>query len=298
MVSLVAGVAALAAACTKTDTSTQVTVAFVSEATALSANPDIVEVDVTVTPTGAQPTYAHSFRASDGTLGPGFFPATLGLVPSSEMAVTQPFTVDVTARDASGAILVERTSITSFVEGRSLLLPMSLRMACAGETSCPDGQTCVGGVCRSSAIDPTTLVEYVGSDVIPELAGNACFDEASCLKGSTEIEIGSDCTFTIPASIPTGKANVSVEWADAQGRVIVLDGGDQDEGWTLTQGSQGELSPGVCAAWLVAHGGNPPTPPVDHALGAYISGTCATKTKTTAFCRANPDINVGVGAPL
>jgi hypothetical protein len=293
-------VGAGSAGCAKTDDSTQVTVAFVSEAKAITSTsaPEIDEVDVTVSDGSGKTTYQQVFRASDGTLAPGFFPATLAVVPRDDQSLSQPFTVQVSAKKG-GATVVERTAVTSFVQGRSLLLPMPLRMACAAQT-CAAGQTCVGGACTSPAVSADTLSNYVESDVVPEAAGSQCFDEATCLSGSTALAIGADCTFTIPATVPSGKANVSIEWAAAPGRVIVLDGDDAAEGWTRNGSAQGKLSPGVCAAWLEQNAPDkaPSPAPKDKALGAYLSSKCTTKTKLEAFCRASPTTDVGVGAAL
>jgi hypothetical protein len=267
-------------------------VGFHSEARILTSNPDIKWVQVVVTRSDqAAPVYFHDFREADGTLTPGFFPATLAIVPKDGDSLGVPFTVAVRAYatdNDESKLLVNRTSTSTFVTGRSLYMPMPLRMACALK-SCDEGQTCVGGECRDDRIDAESLPDYVAENVLPERAGTACFDELACLNKSVSVPVEKDCTF----KVPTGNANVSIRWAAADKRIIALDGDDADEGWSRVDGTTGKLSSGVCKALQEQSGSTGEIP--DKALEALISSECPTKVRLQTFCRIPNEANVGVG---
>ncbi|MDQ3034518.1 MAG: hypothetical protein M3Y87_19065 [Myxococcota bacterium] len=73
---------------------------------------------------------------------------------------------------SGGAEVIRARAITSFIRGRTLVLPIMLARTCAGVT-CGAGQTCSGGDCVSASVDPNTLEEWSGD--VPRLDGGQCF---------------------------------------------------------------------------------------------------------------------------
>ncbi|HEY8431592.1 MAG TPA: hypothetical protein VIL20_24600, partial [Sandaracinaceae bacterium] len=61
-----------------------------------------------------------------------------------------------------GAEVVSALARTSFLRGRTLVLPLFLSRACRG-VSCGDGETCLAGRCASAEVDPQSLAEWNGS---------------------------------------------------------------------------------------------------------------------------------------
>ncbi len=61
-----------------------------------------------------------------------------------------------------GVDVVSARAVTSFLRGRTLVLPLFLSRACAS-VSCGNDETCSGGACVSAAVDPEALEEWNGS---------------------------------------------------------------------------------------------------------------------------------------
>ncbi|MGE0789553.1 MAG: hypothetical protein AB7S26_28020 [Sandaracinaceae bacterium] len=118
---------------------------------------------VTVEVTGMQ-------SASGTLVGAGAlpFPRTVGLVPSG--GSLGPITVRAIGT-FRGTPVVERVAITSFVEGRTLELPMYLSQRCQGVT-CADGETCDLSRCLSATIDGSRLRDYDG--MAGRIDGGSC----------------------------------------------------------------------------------------------------------------------------
>ncbi|HEU4406951.1 MAG TPA: hypothetical protein VFS43_16910 [Polyangiaceae bacterium] len=280
--------AALVASCVVTDRTTQITLAFTSEAKPVD---EFDALSVRVFGGDGAVAYDVTYPAE----GQGFLPATFDIVPKGEESFERPLRVEVRA-EKGGELIVERRAVISYVKGRSLLLPMPLRMACFAMTCGGDpSKTCVGGVCRDLAVDTDALPEFDARYVIPERAVGECFDEGACLAGSRRVAVAiDDCTFPLPPGLDV---NVSIRWEAAPSRVIVLDGDDPGEGWERVDDATGRLSPGVCTAVLQPFGG-PDAEVFDKALDVWVSTACPAKRALQAFCRASPAEAVGVGAEL
>jgi hypothetical protein len=283
----VAAVAYASASCVTTDTTTQITLAFTSEAKPV-AEFDALAVRVYDGDGRLAYDYTHTPES------PGFLPTTFDIIPKDERSFERPLRVEVRA-ERGGELIVERRAVVSYVKGRTLLLPMPLRMACFAMTCGGDaGKTCAGGVCRDVPVDAAALPDFDERYVIPERAAGACFDEAACLAGSRRVPVAADCTFPAPAG---PNVNVSVRWEAAPARVIALDGDDPVEGWVRVDDATGRLSDGACTAVLQEKGG-PGAAVFDKALDVWVSTECATKRPLQAFCRGAVDEAVGVGAEL
>ncbi len=274
---LVAGLAAALSAGCKEDRETQVTVAITSE-TKVPEEIDSLEVVVTDAEGSERSRIVHDVDFQT------FFPATLAIIPEGSGSIGEPVQVDIRAVKGTTNMVLRR-SVVSFVEGRTLLLPMPLRMACFSIESCNATQTCAGGTCVDADVDEESLPDFEPSLVFPTDAGDDCFDEGECLPTSTQVPLGdpATCTFAIPDA---PGVNVSIEWKAAPGRVIALDAEDAIEGWVRKDATTGQLSKGVCVALKEE---NPP----NKALGVFVSTTCPAKRVNQPYCDGG-----GVGAYL
>lgn len=139
---------------------------------------------------GGKPVYCESYPVADGEVT---LPSTMGLTPTG--APSAPVTVSVFGfktpqPDFSGDCLLKIPDIgdndvsvirrrrTPYVPSRILYLPMPLKHACT-DKSCPDGETCIGGQCKTQDIDPTTLPVYKDSLILGNT--NTCFSIGTCM---------------------------------------------------------------------------------------------------------------------
>jgi hypothetical protein len=283
-----AALSAALASCVTTDTSTQITLAFTSEAKPID---EFQTLSLRIYDGDGGLVYDYPYSADS----PGFLPATFDILPKNESSFERPLRVEVRAETIDGGLVVERRAVVSFVKGRSLFLPMPLRMACFAMACGGDpSKTCSGGICRDLPVDATALADFDARYVLPEQAAADCFDENACLAASSFVRVARDCTFALP---PGPDVNVSIRWEAAPTRVIALDGDDANEGWVRVDDATGRLSDGVCTALLQTSGG-PNAAVYDKALDVWVSTTCPTKRPLQAFCRASPTDAVGVGTEL
>ena len=289
-----AALTATLASCAASDNRTQITVVLTSE-TEIPKELDALQI--TVTAANGSTVYDNVYVVRE----PSFFATTLAVIPADEESLKAPFVVEVRGK-SGGNVGVFRRAIVSYVRGRTLLLPMPLRMACFSFRDCGADSTCAGGTCQKALVSSEDLVDYDDRYVFAANDGS-CFDEDRCLESSTPIVVGNDCTFPLPGAVVGGdrpNANVSIRWAAADNRVIALDHGDGVEGWTVLAAdpSRGVISPGVCRSLL-----DPETDPAkrdvpDRALDARISTTCVAKAKTQPPCRRGNNQQSGIGTIL
>jgi hypothetical protein len=277
-----------ASACVEKDNSTQLTIAIAAE-TEIPRELDTVQV-VVVDAKGSE-IYRNEYPVSYAR----FFPTTLAIVPRDDDSLDRPVTIELRGykQDGSGG-QVFRRAIVPFFKGRTLLVPMPLRMACFNFTDCKSNETCAGGRCVPAQLETSTLVDYEEQRVFGGAPNATCFDEAACLGTGTLLPVAADCTFPLPEG---SAANVSIRWAAAALRVIGLDGDDPVEGWSRIDARTGKLSAGVCDSLL-----DPEPDPAkrrvpDRALDARISTACPTKTREQPYC-PGADGHTGVGTTL
>lgn len=290
--------------CTTTDEETQVTVAITSE-TQIPRELNQLEV-VVVDSRGSE-----ASRILHDVQNPGFFPATLSIIPRDEESLDGPVMVEVRGqlRTEQGETItaVLRRATVSYAEGRNLLLPMPLRMACFAIDRCGPDETCAGGTCQPAKQDEAQLVDFRDELVFGAAASDTCFSEEACLSDSVFVPLAEDtpddvCEIQLPADTPLGqdgraRVNVSVQWAVAPERVIALDAADPVEGWSFAGERRIRLSEGVCLSLrdVLDEQGNRLVP--DEALGVFVSTTCEPKQKLQPFCRAS-DGHVAIGTRL
>jgi len=277
-----------ASACVEKDNSTQLTIAIAAE-TEIPRELDTLQV-VVVDAKGSE-IYRNDYPVSFGR----FFPTTLAIVPRDDDSLDRPVTIEVRGfkqNDSGGQVF--RRAIVPFFKGRTLLVPMPLRMACFNFSDCKENETCAGGRCVPAQVEASTLVDYQEQLVFGGAPNATCFDEALCLGTGTPLKVAANCTFPLPEG---AAANVSIRWAAAALRVIGLDGEDAVEGWTRVDARTGVLSPGVCDSLL-----DPEPDPAkrrvpDKALDARISTACPSKTRAQPYC-PGADGHTGVGTTL
>lgn len=296
--------AALIGGCDTTDESTQITVAITSE-TQIPRELNQLEV-VVIDSRGSE-----ASRILHDVQNPGFFPATLSVIPKDEESLDGAVRVEVRGQlrtdQGETVTAVLRRATISYSEGRNLLLPMPLRMACFAVDRCGPDETCAGGTCQPARMSDEELEDYREDLVFGSAAGESCFSEETCLSDSTFIELAADtpsdvCEVELPPdAIIEGdgraRVNVSIQWAVAPERVIALDEGDPIEGWTFVSDRRIRLSEGVCLSLrdVVDDQGNRVIP--DEALGVFVSTACSPKSKLQPFCRAS-DGHVAIGTTL
>jgi hypothetical protein len=299
MTSVVVGLAS--SGCGEVDESTQITVAFTSE-TKIPKELNQLEVAV-VDHRGSE-----ASRILHDVQNPGFFPATLALIPRDEGSLDGPLSVEVRGQlrtdQGETVTAVIRSATISYAEGRNLLLPMPLRMACFAIDRCGPNETCAGGTCQPARVDTADMADF-REDLVFGKAG--CFAEEKCLADSVFVPLDPTtstdvCALDLPSDVAfdddgRARVNVSIQWAVAPERVIALDEGDAIEGWTFEGPSRVRLSEGVCLSLRDAldDQGNRLVP--DKALGVFVSKACAPKKKLQAFCTSS-DGHVAIGTRI
>lgn len=283
-------------ACVRHDRETQITIALTAE-TMIPKELDGIEVVVTA-PSGSEVSRVFT-SVRDGV----FFPQTLAIIPADADSLRGAVRIEVSGFVGATKTQVFRRAIISYVEGRTLFLPMPLRMACFEYLACGANETCAGGECHKAQVDGASLADFDEKYVFESAAGDTCFREETCLGGAQKVlTLADDCTFDLPVDAPVtagGKpqVNVAIRWHAAMDRIIALDEGDAIEGWTITAPGTGKLSAGVCAALKEAAGAPPPGVP-DKAEDAWIATACAPKTALQPYCRDRVTNHVGIGRTL
>lgn len=274
-------VAGLLVGC-KEDNLTQITLAITSE-TKVPA--EITDLELVVTNGLGSVVHNVTYDVTKQS----FFPTTLALIPDGSDSLTRP--VEVTVRATSGGkLIVLRKAIVSYAEERNLLLPLSLRMACFSIDSCKPNETCAGGECVPAAIDSATLLEFKPQFVFASELEGGCFNEDTCLSTVTPTPVDKDtCEFIIPAG-GEKNANVAIEWWTAQGRMINLEGEDEQEGWKRVSEKKGILAKGVCRLLHEDQNLNP-----NAAARAFVSTSCPPKRGNQPYCGGG--VGVALKAP-
>jgi hypothetical protein len=269
------------------DKETQITVALQSEAVVPG---ELAAFTVRVTSTRTNEVrFEKLYNPTNGK----DFPTTLAVIPADEDSIKSPLKIEIIgASDTEGKnVILSRTSVTSYIEGRNLMLSMPLRMACFQFKPCDAGQTCRGGQCVADTVPSSTLTDFNTKLIAPETAG--CFDEDNCLAAATEVAVADDCTFPIATADPV---NVAIRWAAAPARLLALDSGDAQEGWTRVSPSQGKLSQGACDSHFQRKDAAGNLLVSDWAKQVYVTTGCAAKTNLVPYCRSTTTGYAGIGA--
>lgn len=286
---LLAALAVLGAvgSCAPVDRKTQITVALASE-TEIPQELDAFVLRVLSTRTG-ELRFSNDYSPTSGR----DFPTTLAVIPVDEDSLGSPVRIELEGLK-NGRVFLRRQAVISYSEGRNLLLSMPLRMACFQFRDCGPSATCAGGECVPVKVEPSSLADYDPGLVFG--SEGACFDEEACLPDGIEVEVREDCSFAIPAGVPSGTGNVSIQWAVAPNRILALDADDAQEGWTRLADDRGRLSKGVCDSHFQRRGSDGLLLVPDFAERVYFSASCASKTSRRPYCLSARTQHAGIGA--
>ncbi len=196
---------------------------------------------------GGRQRFCSAYPVADGEVT---LPSTLGLEPAdspsdpvtlSVLGFTQPQpdfeTTCVAAVPDVGdnSVTVLRRRRTPYIQDRILYLPMPLRHACT-DKRCPDGETCIGGECKSQDIDPNVLPDYNDSLVYGNT--NTCFSLSNCMPPYAAIPAqlvdAADCRFRVDvpdgAGVPINGLNVRILHENFTPEILDL---DPEEGFVV-----------------------------------------------------------------
>jgi hypothetical protein len=160
-------------------------------------------------------------------------------------------------------------------------------------STCPDGLTCIEGVCSPEEVGPDGLTPYDPNDPKSAAAANkqgggskgaggACFDARACFAGAHAVPLDpNDCSLPTPDGAVAATLNLAVKQppgsvgvCDASSCLVVLDR-DGPGGWNPSGGPLGpriSLPKGICAR---AQNGT---------LSIIASSACPTKTSDQEAC--------------
>jgi hypothetical protein len=252
----------------------------------------------------------YDLTTVDGT---AHLPGTLALSKQESEGAGTPVTVTIRARLGSGKTRVVRQAKLGFIDEKTKLLRMPLRYSCLDfPTACDQGQTCVGGECKTADVDVSTLPDFADKLVAYLPSQGSCFDEtvrgcfanpqtfAASAVQNCQLDLatpaaggagGNGGTTTGAAGAAgapkglldaaTSNLNVALHWSSAidSAQYNTVDQ-DASDGWQFVAGSTTriQLSPGLCAA-LQSQGGAPA-----RATSLRVSTACAPKPADQPVC--------------
>ncbi|HPY18601.1 MAG TPA: hypothetical protein PLM08_13040 [Polyangiaceae bacterium] len=254
--------------------------------------PDEIKSVGVVVQSSGRLVFCDSYPVSDGSVT---LPSTLAT--SAENSPNDPVTVTVLGfgRDQSSfsadcvvrqpdvgedGVTVMRRRRSTYLENRALYLPMPIKHACV-DVSCPQGETCVGGLCQKMDVDPSKLVDFDDRLVFGKT--NTCFDVGGYLPPTKSIPaqlVDADtCEFRIDipqgASVPAhGSLNVRIVHENFTSEVLDL---DEAEGFVLVDdptGTRFRLAPSLCTSRYKT----------GKILGVWATKFCASKTPLQPIC--------------
>jgi hypothetical protein len=235
----------------------------------------------------------------DYPVGPdgAHIPATLGVVDNPD-APGQPVKIRILARQKT-TLRVLRQARTSIPSGRVATLRMPIHWLCWNQvidpgdggdpqTLCPDGQSCINGVCADESVDPAKLLDFNPADIFGGGSGHGdgvCFDTIACFSHGAMVPVQtSDCTIAKPADADAG-AGINVAMARKPGVpgicsdiacFIPMDS-DPDFGWQEVNGRI-QLPSAVCDRLAL------PASNKLSIVGLATTTACSTKTAQIPTC--------------
>ena len=208
-----------------------------------------------------------------------FDDCTIPNVSRSDSATEDP------SSPAPNARILKRSK-QSYVDARNLYVPMALKYSCYG-VSCSGDQTCKGGKCVTSVVDPTLLPDYDAALLYGTTS--ACFDSELCLGDAVGVSVidASQCIYEVPSGTSVLDRGVNVRAIYEHFRAEVLDL-DPIEGFTIpdpTKPHRFQLAPGLCS------GSGPKI------LNVAASTTCVSKNAFQPLCAKDSTTTTLAPAP-
>lgn len=182
-------------------------------------------------------------------------------------------------------------AVTTIPSDRTALLRVHLDWLCRTsarleadgyvEGNCPEGTTCVAGVCRDWGVDLASLPTFAEKDVFGGGSSHgegACFDTIGCFSGGRVVTLDADCTFVFGGD--ASQLNVALVPPVGQGGICA--GGtclvplDRDaEGGFTVDGARVRVPPKACELAKAK-------PPGLRAV--VVTEACAAKSRALPTC--------------
>lgn len=238
--------------------------------------------------------YDVSYAAGpDGARIPGTFAITAG----SDLANPIKITISGRTGGERGTDRVIREAVVPFDKSRAVLLRMPLRFSCFEKSDCGEGQTCAGGACTPTTVDPSALPTYRDDLVFGKenaVNGDGCFDTIACVPQSVKLTPSATaCEFDLVGATEAGRvldakkpitvvlrrntttAAKELGFCTAGVCQVAIDN-DATEGWVYADPGKTrvKISDGLCARLKAGH--------FDEV--AAVS-TCGTKAANVPDCR-------------
>ena len=259
--------------------------------------PDEIKSVGIVVQSGGRLVFCDSYPVADGSVT---LPSTLAT--SAENGASTPVTVTVLgfgqAQNSFSAdcvvrqpdvgedgVTVMRRRRSTYLENRALYLPMPIKHACT-DVSCPQGDTCIGGLCQKMDVNPSTLVDY--DDRLVFGRTNTCFSVDRCLPLSASIPAQlvdpETCEFEIemPEGVPVpSNAALNVRILHQNYTPEVLDV-DEAEGFVPSGDADGKrfrLASNLCTSRYKT----------GKILGVWGTKACPSKTPLQPICEEDQE---------
>lgn len=201
-------------------------------------------------------------------------PSTLGLVAPEDPTNAIRIEVGVRSGGQDGPLRVVREVVTTVPGDRVVMLHMPIQFLCKKAedyppfqnqeatdikpADCPNGKTCIAGICETSVVDSAKLPDYDANTVFGgsgDPKKGKCFDVARCFENAELIDDTTldtkACSFAVPKSIGIDNLNLALGVesdgiCNGRGCFVTLDAGT-DTGWKVNDGQTKILLPkGIC----------------------------------------------------
>ncbi len=157
---------------------------------------------------------------------------------------------------------IVRQAVTTIPDGKTVTLQMPIQFLCDGraallgqdlDSGCPDGTTCLAGVCEDNKVDGSKLPVYEESKVFGD---GECFDTSSCFDSGAEAEVDlASCTIAGGDDVNVALETEGDGICGAVGCFVALDANADlaasgqktvSLGYTVLDGGKIQLPKGVC----------------------------------------------------
>jgi sugar lactone lactonase YvrE len=221
-------------------------------------------------------------------------PGTLALLASEDPSAAVQILVSARSGGKEGDVRIVREVVTTVPEDRVVTMQLPLQFLCDGKaqivdgnpkSDCPEGQTCLAGVCADDGVDSATLPDFRPEDVF---VPGVCIDVGVCFNTATPAEVDTgDCSIAGVDDTNIALETEGVGICGALGCFVALDG-ESALGWTKRDDGRIQLPTAACTQ--MAEG------IVQRVVTSPATSGCPYKTVSVPTC--GPWSNAGAGEPL